>query len=224
METKRTGVELQRFVAEVIVKVITVVKMFRKSPLKSEILQKHIQAQLNAELKLILDSKTRWNSLLEMTKTFTKVEKCIRMAVVEIEASVIITDAEIKILHGLIDVLKPVTHAVNGLCRRDATLPTAERIHSFVLKTLSNSNSAYSASLMSHLEVRIKERRNSCLVHLLEYLHNPNFLFKNKLDAFGKYGNKNKMFALATTLMQRLLGVAESGPEEDSQLQPIAST
>ena len=46
---------------EVIRKVRTVVKMFRKSPLKDEILQKHIQAQLNIELKLILDLKTRWS-------------------------------------------------------------------------------------------------------------------------------------------------------------------
>ena len=66
VETETTGVELQRFVGEVIRKVRTVVKMFRKSPLKNEILQKHIQAQLNTELKLILDSKTRWSSLLEM--------------------------------------------------------------------------------------------------------------------------------------------------------------
>ena len=80
------------------------------------------------------------------------------MALVEIGTSITITDAEIKILHDLIDVLEPVKHAVDGLCRRDATLLTAERIHEFVLKTLSNSNSAYSASLKSHLEVRIKER------------------------------------------------------------------
>ena len=78
------------------------------------------------------------------------------MALVEIGTSITITDAEIKILHDLIDVLEPVKHAVD--CRRDATLLTAERIHEFVLKTLSNSDSAYSASLKSHLEVRIKER------------------------------------------------------------------
>ena len=146
------------------------------------------------------------------------------MALVEIGTSVTITDAEIKILHDLIDVLESVKHTVDGLCRRDATLLTVKRIHGFVLKALPNSNSAYSAFLMSHLEVRIEERRNPCLVHLLKYLHDPSFLLENKLDAFCEYGNKNKIFALAATLMQRLLGVAESGPEEDSQLQPIAST
>ena len=94
------------------------------------------------------------------------------------------------------------------------TLLTAEQIHEFVLKTLTNSNSAYSASLKSHLEERIKERRNECLVHLLEYLHDPTFLMENKLDTFGEYGNKNKIYALAATLMKTLLGVAEPGSEE----------
>ena len=61
---------------EVIRKVRTVVKMFRKSPFKGENLQKHIQVQLNTELKLILDSKTRWISLLEMIEIFERVEKC----------------------------------------------------------------------------------------------------------------------------------------------------
>ena len=133
--------------------------MFRKSPLKGEILQKHIKAQLKTELKLILDSKTRWNSLLEMIEIFVRVEKCIRMALVEIETCTTITDAEIKILHDLIDVLEPAKHAVGGLCRRNASLLTVERIHDFVFKTLSNCNFVFSASLKSHLVVKITERR-----------------------------------------------------------------
>ena len=82
-----------------------------------------------------------------MIKIFVRAEKCIRMALVEIGTFTTITNAEIKILHDLIDVLEPVKHAVDGLCRKNATLLTAERIHDFVFKTLSNSNSAYSASI-----------------------------------------------------------------------------
>ena len=198
--------------------------MFRKRPLKDEILQKHIQAQLNTELKLILNSKTRWNSLLEMIKIFARAEKCIKIALVAIGTSTTITNAEIKILPDLIDVLEPVKHAVDKLCRRNATLLTAERIYDFVFKTLSNFNSVYSASLRSHLEVRIKDRRNACLVDLLEYLHDPDFLMKNKFDIFGEYGNKNKMYTLAATLMQKLFGVLEPGSGEGSQFASLAST
>ena len=149
-------------------------------------------------------------------------EKCIRMALVEIGTSTTITNAEIKILHDLIHVLEPVKHAVDGLCRKNSTLLTAERIYDFVFKTFPNS--AYSASLKSHLEVRIKDRRNACLVHLLENLHDPNFLMKNKFDIFGEYGNKNKMYTLAASLVQKLFGVPEPGPGEESQLAPLAST
>ena len=93
-----------------------------------------------------------------------------------------------------------------------------------VFKTLSNSNSAYSASLKSHHKVRIKGRRNACLVHLLEYLHDPNFLMENKFDIFGEYGNKNKIYTLASTLMQKLFGVPEPGRGEESQFASLAST
>lgn len=47
------------------------------------------------------------------------------MALVEIGTSITITDAEIEILHNLIDVLEPVKYAVDGLCKRDATPLTA---------------------------------------------------------------------------------------------------
>ena len=79
------------------------------------------------------------------------------VAVVEIGTCTNITDAIIKILHDLINALGPVKHAVGGLCRRNDTLFTVERIHDFVFKTLSNSNFAYSAYFKSHLVVRIKE-------------------------------------------------------------------
>ena len=224
VKTEAIGVEFQQFVAEVITKVRIVVNMFRKSPLKDEILQKHIQAQLNTELKLILDSKTRWNSLLEIIKLFVRAKKCIRMALVEIGTSTTTTNAEIKILHDRIDVLESVKHAVDELCGRNATFLIAERINDFVFKTLSNSNSVYSAFLKSHLEVKIKDRRKACLVHLLEYLHDPNFLMENKFDIFGEYGNKNKMYTLAATLMQKLFGIPEPGPGEGSQFASLAST
>ena len=113
-------------------------------------------------------------------------------------------------------------HEVDGLCRRNATLLIAEQIHDFVFKTLSNS--AYSASLKSHLEVKIKDRRNACLVHLLEYLHDPNFLMENKFDIFGEYGNKNKIYTLAATPMQKLFGVPKPVPGEGSQFASLAST
>ena len=47
---------------------------------------------------------------------------------------------------------------------------------------------------------------------------------ENTLDIFGEYGNKNKMYTLPTTLMQKLFGVAEPGPGEESQFVSLVST
>ena len=47
---------------------------------------------------------------------------------------------------------------------------------------------------------------------------------ENKFDIFGEYGNKNKMYTLAATLMQKLFGVPEPGPGEGSQFASLAST
>ena len=131
-ETEAIGVALQKFVAEVIGKVRTIVKMFRKSPLKNKILKKYIQAQLNTKQKLILDSKTGWNSLLEMIKIFVKVENVSEWLLSKLELLSTLRTLKLS-LRDLIDVLEPVNKlAVYGLSRRNATLLTAERIHDFV--------------------------------------------------------------------------------------------
>ena len=64
---------------------------------------------------------------------------------------------------------------------------------------------------LSYIEIKTREKRNACLVHLLAYLHDTNFLMESKLDnTFSEYGNTNKMCALAANLMQKMLAVAEA--------------
>jgi hypothetical protein len=54
----------------VIVKIRKIVKMFRRSPLKNEVLQNHVKVDHGKELQLFLDTKTRWNSLVAMLERF----------------------------------------------------------------------------------------------------------------------------------------------------------
>ena len=121
----------------------------------------------------------------------------------------------------MVDVHESVKHAVDGLFRKDVTLLSVKRTHNFELKTLSYSTLTYSASLKFRVEVKIEEKRNTCLVHLLEYLHDPIFLTEINPYTFGEYGNKTKICGLAETLMQRLLGVARAWPWKR---QPIGIT
>ena len=54
--------------------------MFQNSPLKNDRLQDFVKNELNEELKLILDCKVRWNSLLAMFECNLKLKNCISKA------------------------------------------------------------------------------------------------------------------------------------------------
>ena len=60
-------------------KVRKVVKIFRSSPTKNDkVLQKYVKEEFWKELSLVLDSKTRWNSLVSMIERFFKLKNCIK--------------------------------------------------------------------------------------------------------------------------------------------------
>jgi len=93
-----------------------------------------------------------------------------------------------------------------------------------VIKTPPNADSAFSASLKSCLQIRIKESWETYLTHLLEFLYDLRFLLEKKLDTITNEGNRSKVNTLAATLLQRLLGVTEHELEDESQLVSITST
>ena len=64
--------------SEVIAKVRRICRMFLNSPLKND------KNEFNEELKLILDCKVRWNSLLAMIERFLKLKNCISKALLRL--------------------------------------------------------------------------------------------------------------------------------------------
>ena len=57
-------------IENVLKKVRKVVKIFRKSPMKNEVLQKYVLLEQNKSLSLVLDCKTHWSSMYEMVERF----------------------------------------------------------------------------------------------------------------------------------------------------------
>lgn len=72
-------------IPRLIEKVRKIVRMFRKSPLKNETLQKYVKIEFNTELQLLLDIKIRWNSLLVMLERFAKLKTSIFKAMLDLE-------------------------------------------------------------------------------------------------------------------------------------------
>lgn len=50
----------------------SIIRFFRKSPLRNITLQKHLKTEFGAELVLLQDVRTRWNSMLTMIERFLK--------------------------------------------------------------------------------------------------------------------------------------------------------
>ena len=66
-DTSTTDSSIQHeSIGPIITKIRKIVVMFRRSPTKNNILQKHVKDELNKELSLIRDTKTRWSSMLIM--------------------------------------------------------------------------------------------------------------------------------------------------------------
>ena len=154
----------------IICKVRKIVKLFRKSPLKNETLQRHVLSDYKREYKLILDSKTRWSSLLFMVERFNKLKNCILKALIDLNSNILMDDCEFKQLNDLIEALQPLKLTVEALCRRDSTLLTADAVLWTVLSNLKNQNTKISIQLYESLENRIAERRRK-LSSLFQYLH-----------------------------------------------------
>ncbi|CAB4063780.1 unnamed protein product [Lepeophtheirus salmonis] len=109
----------------IINKVRRICRIFRKSPLKNERLQDFVKEEFHGkEIKLVLDSNTRWNSLISMIERFLKLKQCIPKALQVINSAEIISTKEWEVLEEMIDVLRPFEIALKGLCSRDANLLT----------------------------------------------------------------------------------------------------
>ena len=132
-------------------KVRKIVKMFKRSPLKNETLQKQIIYDHKKEKMLILDSKTRWNSLLAMIERFFEVKSAIKKALVDLKMKCDLSNEEFTALEMLIKVLQPVKIVAEKLCHRDATILTTEALFNFMFSELRQQDTPVAKSMINHL-------------------------------------------------------------------------
>ena len=120
----------------VITKVRKIVKLFQKSPVKNDVLQEEIKKQHGKEVSLILDCRTRWNSILSIIQQFLKVKDSISKVLMDISPHLFCSDNAVEILSDIVAALEPVKLAAEALCRQNATLLIAEGIFKFLVNRL----------------------------------------------------------------------------------------
>ena len=196
---------LQDNIADVISNVRKDVKFFRKSPKSNELLQNNVKCDFKHELKLILDVKTRWNSLYDMLQRYVKLRSCVVKTFIDIAKSSAVSDADFDICKQLVQVLEPVQLTSDAFCRRDANLLTADAATVFLLETLekeTKENNVFSPHLYNALKSRITKRRNCDVVNLMRYLKNEDI--KKPDPVTGLKIVKSSLQVKATELIERL--------------------
>ena len=92
--------------------------MFRKFLVKNDdVLQKYryVKLQFGKELILHLDCRTRWHSILTMLERFVLLQNPITMSPLELKNEISFSDQEHETMQEIINVLKPVKLAVEGV-------------------------------------------------------------------------------------------------------------
>ena len=194
-------------IKNVLKKVRKVVKIFRKSPVKNEVLQKYVLLEQNKRLSLVLDWKTRWSSMYEMVERFICLKKCIMKALLNFSIKHGISTTEFLFLNELKCALEPIKLAVEALCHKDATFLTAEGVFQFLFVELKKRKSSLAEDLLCAVKNRVQQRRQHEVFNLLRYLQNPNSSIYNEhyADEIPSSGNSEEGFVkTATTLFCRL--------------------
>lgn len=198
-----------------ITKIRKVVKIFRKSPTKNDkILQKHVKEEFNKEYSLILDCKTRWNSLLAMLERFEMLRNCIRKSLIDIKSEINFTEDELELLSSTILALQPVKAAVEQLCCEDANLFIADITLKFMIDELTSQNTVLSIELKEALLDRIKERR-TIYSDVLQYLHNP-FPEESRGEDYGVF-NKTSESTIRNAIVEVIGRISKQNLEESSE-------
>jgi hypothetical protein len=72
------------------------VQIFKRLPLKNEVLQNYVQLELRKECFLIADSKSRWNSLLAMLKRLYKFKSGIQKSEIDLKLNINFTETDFE--------------------------------------------------------------------------------------------------------------------------------
>ena len=158
---------------DVIQKSRRIVKLFKRSPLKNEILHNHMKSSKLGEVSLILDTKTRWSSLANMLDRLVHTKPAVQKALIDLNSTETMTDEDFNTIGEIAQALQPLRAAVEALCRRDSNLLTADAVVKFAIADLKKQSSDLSRELSDAISQRLVEQRTTEASAVLCYLHNP---------------------------------------------------
>lgn len=207
------NIEYEATINDIINRVRKIVKFFRKSPLKTEVLRKYSGTDMCPGPVLLLDSRTRWNSLLVMLERFYELKDAIQKALIDLHEPLSITDEEFNRIHEVITVLSPIKLATDAICRRDTDLVAADVSIQFMMTKLNCTGSDLSNKFFNALKGRILERR-TILSEVASYLHHGNDEeLQGHLDGYFTKVSRHNLIAQIKSIHEIFAATTTSQPQ-----------
>ena len=211
-------VEFEADINSLVKKIRKVAKFFRQSPVRNDLLQNIVKREKGKQLSLILDSKTRWNSMLAMVQRFLELSDVLPTALNELASNHLFpSEDELQLATEIVDSLNLVEVAVLALGRRDSDLAKADKIFTFLLSNLEQQTGALSTKLGEAITTRILERRNPLISGLLVYLDDAAEFEQLSQDSPFEFPTKTELAKTARDLFVRLFPSQDDNNEEDDE-------
>ena len=173
-------------IQDVISKVRRTVKYFRKSPVNNDELNEIVMAKFHKKLNLILDCKTRWNSLISMLERFYMLRNCIEFAISlnsKPKPGFTFTSIDYECIDSIIQTLSPIEKCIKLICTSTCSMYDAHIYIEVLLDQLEKQSSFLSIELSSKIIHRLQERFSSFYMSQI-YLENVDMVFKPKYFKF----------------------------------------
>lgn len=146
-----------------------IARYFHKSTVSNDKLKECMKRDLGKELSLVLDCRTRWNSLADMLDRYILLHRPVTKTLININPGLIISGEQLSLIKQLTSCLKPVRMGVESLCQRDTTLIKADGIFSFMMDELIKHETPLSREMRDALQTRFTERRQKNIVSLYRW-------------------------------------------------------
>lgn len=144
---------------------------------------------------LLLDIKTRWNSIIPMLERILLLKDCIKDSLEELSSLSLFYNVDFDLVVQLCNVLLPVKLTIEALCRSNANIIQAEGALSFLYKKLEQQHTEIAKNMLIGIKTRMEQRQNKNLINLATYILNPCVQLNKDLIVY------------AINLLDRLYGV-----------------
>ena len=110
--------------------------MFRKSPIKNEVLQKYVELEHGKEITFTRDCKTRSSSMLAMIDRFLFLRKAVSKALVDLSIEANLTEDDFVLFELVEFALEPLKLGFEAMYRQYSALLSADTIFRFIFAQL----------------------------------------------------------------------------------------